>query len=87
MYFYVILVKAIQVQNPDLPEKVSCLHGGEDLTGFAEDLQDSIRYDEHFPGHFSLSTYRVSGSEDVRLHFEHQVTEEFWLAFLKNGHL
>lgn len=51
------------------------------------DFQNSVGYDEHFTGHFSSSADHVTRRENRGTHFEHQIVQEFRLAFFEYAHL
>lgn len=68
---FILLVQTIQIKNSNLAEKITCLHGGQDLAGLAQYFQDAIGYYEHLSGHFAFATYRVAWSEYVRFHFKY----------------
>lgn len=82
-----LLVQPIQIQDTYFTKKIASLHGGEHLARLAQDLQDAVRNDEHFPGHLALPANRIARREDVGLHFKDEVVQELRLALLEDGHL
>uniref|UniRef100_A0A182QJ76 Uncharacterized protein n=1 Tax=Anopheles farauti TaxID=69004 RepID=A0A182QJ76_9DIPT len=54
------------VEDTDLTEKVTRLHRGQHLAGFAQHLQDAVGYDEHLPGDLALPADRVARREDTQ---------------------